>query len=385
MGNLLVVLGAGFSFPSGLPLANDIKARFNRDQKEKLLRMGSGEWMWKDDKDETTIHNGRLGYDQLPYSYVLNEIVKSYNSDVDDFDNYEMFFSYVLDKFNDIEWFRDVYAKAKEELVRDKPYLITEPIPHSNYLSVLTRDPHISIIQDIFNYLIADMLVVSETNIIQSTEHYDEFINYIQKFDRVDIFTLNHDILLERLLSNKQMSFCRGFSIDNSDVFYEGKPLPVFNNHFEGKINIHKLHGSLDYFKFQHFENTGGLYWKPTNIYNYFVTGGYRAKHYAVRVNPITKETLQDMNFDVTPKFITGTKKDDIIGNDMMYAKLFENFESNIQIATDVLISGYSYGDSHINKELAKRNDFNVINQNPYTQYPFEAKEISEINSLKDL
>lgn len=309
MSNLVVILGAGFSFPAGLPLAKDIKERFNRVQKEKLLRMGSGEWMWEDDKDPTTIHNGRLGYDQLPYSYILNEIVKSYNSDVDDFDNYELFFSYVLDKFNDIEWFRDIYKKAKDELVRDKPYLVTEPISHSNYLAVLDRDPHISIIQDIFNYLIADMLFVSETNMSQSIDQYEGFINYIQKFDRVDIFTLNHDILLERLLSDKRLPFCRGFSYDNSDVYYEDNPLPIFNNYFEDKINIHKLHGSLDYFKFQHFENTGGLYLKPTNSYNYFITSGYRAKHYAVRVNPITKETVQDMNFDVTPKFITGTKK----------------------------------------------------------------------------
>lgn len=69
----------------------------------------------------------------------------------------------------------------------------------------------------------------------------------------------------------------------------------------------------------------------------------------------------------------------------MMYAKLFENFESNIQTATDVLISGYSYNDSHINIELEKLKDLDVINQNPYTKYPFEAKEITEINSLKDL
>ena len=45
-----------------------------------------------------------------------------------------------------------------------------------------------------------------------------------------------------------------------------------FNNYFKDKINIHKLHGSLDYFRFQHFENKGGLFWEPTEKYNYFVT-----------------------------------------------------------------------------------------------------------------
>jgi len=35
--NLVVILGAGFSRPVGLPLANEIKERFDRDQKDKLL------------------------------------------------------------------------------------------------------------------------------------------------------------------------------------------------------------------------------------------------------------------------------------------------------------------------------------------------------------
>ena len=127
------------------------------------------------------------------------------------------------------------------------------------------------------------------------------------------------------------------------------------------------------------------MFWEPTEKYNYFVTNGYREKHYAVRVNPLTKETVQDMNFDVIPKFITGTKKENLIETDMMYSQLFENFEAKIQTATDVLISGYSYGDKHINRELKKRNDINIINQNPFTQYPFKTSNITDIKSLEEL
>lgn len=385
MNNLVVILGAGFSFPAGLPLANDIKYRFNRVQKEKLLLASSSEWMWSDDKDDTTKHNGILNYDYLAYSYILNEIVKAYNGEVDDFDNYEVFFSYVLDKFDDLEWFKDIYVKAKVELIKDKPYLISEPEPHSAYLFPFTKEPHISKIQDIFNYLIGDMLFVSNTTVDNSIESYENFIDYIQTFDRVDIFTLNHDLLLEKILGKKAISFCRGFSFENSDVFYEDNPLPIFNNYFEDRINIHKLHGSTDFFRFQHFENDGSLFWKPTEKYNYFVTHGYRAKHYAVRVNPITKETLQDMNFDITPKFITGTKKTSIISNDMMYSKLFDNFEKAISGTSQILISGYSYSDEHINNELKKREDIKVINQNPFNPYPFKYAELTQINSLEEL
>ena len=385
MNNLVVILGAGFSFPAGLPLANDIKKRFNRVQKEKLLLASSSEWMWIDDKDKTSISNGSLSYDHLAYSYILNEIVKAYNDDVDDFNNYEVFFSYVLNKFNDLDWFKQIYAKAKDDLIKDKPHLISEPVPHHYYLNVFRNEPDINKIQDLFNYLISDMLFTSNATVDNSIGAYEKFIDYLQTFVRVDVFTLNHDLLLEHILSKKEISFSRGFSLDNSDVYYQNNPLPIFNNHFKDKINIHKLHGSTDFFKFQHFVNDGGMFWNPTEKYNYFVTQSYNAKHHAVRVNPITKKVEQDMNFDIIPKFITGTKKTSIISNDIMYSQLFKNFENAISSATQLLISGYSYGDEHINSELKKREDFRVINQNPFNPYPFKYSELNELKSLEDL
>ena len=116
---LTVLLGAGFSYLAGLPLANDIRVRFDRIQKGKLLRMSSGEWMWEDDKDDITIHNGRIDFDYLAYSYILDEIVKTYNREVEDFDNYEVFFAFIMNKFNDMDWFRGVYKRAKATLMAD--------------------------------------------------------------------------------------------------------------------------------------------------------------------------------------------------------------------------------------------------------------------------
>ncbi len=124
---------------------------------------------------------------------------------------------------------------------------------------------------------------------------------------------------------------------------------------------------------------------RSTSLKNSIANNGYRAKHYAVRINPITKETLQDMNFDITPKFITGTKKTSIISNDIMYSQLFNNFEKAINLATQVLVSGYSYSDEHINDELKKREDIKVINQNPFNPYPFKYSKLTQINSLEEL
>lgn len=127
------------------------------------------------------------------------------------------------------------------------------------------------------------------------------------------------------------------------------------------------------------------MYLEPTGDYNYFTTTNYREKHWAVRVNPKTGEVLQNLNSDIVPKFITGTDKAEIIKNDLMYSRMFNRFEECIAEVDKILISGYSFGDEHINEELKKRNNFHVVNQNPGSKYPFEASKVIQIESLKQL
>ena len=87
--HLIVFLGAGFSANAGMPTANSIAERFNRDLKEKLISASSSEWFWIDDKDDSFINNGKLNYDYIAYSYVFNELVKSYIADRSYFIYYE--------------------------------------------------------------------------------------------------------------------------------------------------------------------------------------------------------------------------------------------------------------------------------------------------------
>ena len=212
MNKLVVLLGAGFSFPAGMPLANDIRERFDRDQKGKLLLQSSSEWMWIDNKDDATINNGRLNYDSLGYSYIINEIVKEYNESVDDFDNYEVFFAFIMDKFNNMNWFKDIYKKAEESVIKDKPYLVEQPEPHSYYLDVFKREPYLQKLAQIVNYLISDLLVINDRKIDEAFPKYDMFLEYIKQFEQVDIYTLNHDVLLEGLLQRAGLEYSRGFT-----------------------------------------------------------------------------------------------------------------------------------------------------------------------------
>lgn len=389
MCKLVVIIGAGFSRPAGLPLGNDIKERFDRDQREKLLNFSSGEWMWEDGKSETDIHNGKIYNDWLTYSYVLNELIQSYKEEKGSFENYELFYQYIIDNKHNKQLFESIYGRARTKIIEDYPS-INEFKPEydgdvSPYLYRLSNDTSLHNIADIVNYLIGDLLGFAESQFSNSIGEYEQFIDFIKQYKKVEIFTLNHDLLLERLFDAFGIDYSRGFTTEESEIHYESEPLPVFKNNFDAPNRLHKLHGSLDFFRFAHYEEQGKPYLQPTGKYNYFTTIEYRAKHNAVRVNPSNGEVEQDLNFDVVPKFITGTDKSEIIKNDIMYAQLFSRFEEVISDASELLISGYSYGDVHINEELQKHSDMNIINQNPSNQYPFEAALIIQIDSLKQL
>jgi hypothetical protein len=373
MSKLTILIGAGFSASVGMPLGKDIQARFDRDQREKLLLVSSSEWFWIDGKDDIFIHNGSINSQNIYYSYILNELVVFYKQEKGGFIDYEDFFQYLILKFEQNDgWLNHVYSIAKKSLFHDYPNWNTpEALEYNSYLN---DEPSVYRLISLINHLIADILSIKITE-DQLIKSYKGFVNYIMNFDEVAIFTLNHDLILESTLNLFGINFCRGFSVEDSTVFFEDKQLPVFNNNFENeKIKIYKLHGSLDYYRYPKIDSS----------FNYFTTTNYRTKHYAETRNPETNDVIYEFNTDIVPKFITGKDKPQIIKNDFMYSKLFEHFEKEIASTENLLVSGYSFGDEHINNELIKRNDINIINQNPFNKYPFGGS-IKDINEFIEL
>lgn len=381
--HLTVILGAGFSANAEMPTSRAIAERFNRDLKEKLLSASSSEWFWIDNKDETSIHNGRLNYNYIAYSYVFNELVKRYVADRGGFIYYEDFYQFIIDNFKSSDWIEELFEKAKTSLLTDKPFFLEEK-NKEYYKSYLFAFDHKQFqkVSDILNYLIGDILSVIPKNDAELKAIYQRFIDYITQFESVDIFTLNHDLLLERVLELNGLKYSKGFNVEDSPISHNDLSVPYFNNTFNEKIKIHKLHGSLDFFQFRHYEKNG-MWLQPTGEYDYYLTTNYSTKHNSIRINPNTKEILQDYNPDIVPKFITGTKKLDIIDSDFLFKKLFQNFGEIISKTENLLISGYSFSDDHLNEKL-KSKEINFINQNPSKEYPFNGngKNIKSLNEL---
>ncbi|OCK52244.1 hypothetical protein BA768_12895 [Chryseobacterium sp. CBo1] len=368
--HLTVILGAGFSANAGMPTASEIAKRFNRDLKEKILSASSSEWFWIDDKDENFIHNGKLNFDYLAYSYVFDELVKKYVLDMGTFIYYEDFYQYIIDNFKNSDWVENLFETAKKSFLTDRPFLLEEK-NKEYYKSYVFAFDHkqFSKVSAILNYLIGDILSIIPRQDDELINIYQGFTNYIRSFDEVDIFTLNHDILLEHLLEINKINYSKGFNTENSPIMHNNKPVPYFNNEFKEKIRIHKLHGSLDFYQFRHY-NKEGIFSKPTEKVDYYMATNFYVKHNSQLINPETNELLQDYNFDIVPKFITGTRKTDTIKNDILYNKLFKNFENTIANSDNLFVSGYSFSDDHLNEKI-KEKEFNFINHNRSKDYPF--------------
>lgn len=379
---LTVILGAGFSANARMPMARDIARKFERDLREKLLFTHSGEWFWIDDKEESFIDNGSSYFSHLPYSYVFNELVKSYVSEKGEFGYYEEFYQYIIDNYQNDDWIEEIFNRAKELLVKDKPFLIEDNNEiYKEYLQPFEQK-HYHMLDRILNYLIADTLSINIEN-EKLLGIYQSFIDLISHFEKVDIFTLNHDLLLEQILELNDLEYSKGFDIKNSPLTHKNVPVPIFTNTFDKRIKIYKLHGSLDFFKYIHYQDIGG-WQQSTGDYDYYMPESYSTKHNLKRINPETKEIIQRYNDDIVPKFITGMRKLDFIKEDFMFHQLFENFKEIILKSENLFVSGYSFGDKYLN-EVIESKAFNFINQNPSKEYPFEGngKNIKSLDELE--
>ncbi|GAH69537.1 unnamed protein product [marine sediment metagenome] len=159
----------------------------------------------------------------------------------------------------------------------------------------------------------------------------------------------------------------------------DGKPLNLFQGSFSDTINIIKLHGSIDTYRYSVAIEKGSIV-NPTGEYLYFKTLDYDEKQMPIRYDPETGEVVQRFHWDIDPQFITGTRKEEIITQPGMYKILFEECEKRIMNCKAILIIGYSFGDKHVNEIIQKtinnsKKLTKIININPSKALPIEIKK----------
>lgn len=330
--NVILFLGSGVSYKTGLPNTNIIT--------EQLL---NGDW-WR--HSDSNFYKGInrneyfAKFDITPKLQGILRYIKEYS------DNYLKDRRVNESNYEDIYYLvKQIHNEASHE--SDNPGL--KPfIEHLNSKFNFTDNPdfkehgHSQSISDIFwkcedfiNCVVWDQL--STRNKPVGFNLVGDLINE-KNIGQINIVTLNHDLLIERYLKEINCDFTDGFTEPDGDICYFK---PQLYESQTGKVNLFKLHGSLDWYRVRDYveeENTTyDLYAKLVG------KDHWRCKNSKGKMlSPL----------ESYPIFITGTynKQSDYSYGIVRYVhlKFFEKL-SNTNI---IIMSGYGWNDKGINTYL---------------------------------
>jgi len=312
------LLGAGFSAPMGYPMGWAL-GELIRSAVKNIAE--SGDTYYLRDRFPEILH------------IMINNYMASHNESFD----YEDFFEYI------IPYCRDEEIGTKLDKCR-----ISKQIPIEemglNY-------------QNDYQRFVCSLLKDGDGNQFywDQNKHlldYKNFIGVLESLlDRdyeINIHTLNHDLVFESFKKSPiGNEICDGFDYEN--VLYYGQNrkgrnvcLPYFNNKYDKKIRLFKLHGSIDqytYFKNDYYDN----HIKISNIVD---TDKSLYKLENGRVYEFRFSTI-------TPDFLTGiASKQAVYETRPLYNKLFPQFEENLKQAERLIIVGYGGKDNGINQRI---------------------------------
>lgn len=150
----------------------------------------------------------------------------------------------------------------------------------------------------------------------------------------LDVFSLNHDLLLEQYFMKNNISIIDGFTTSDRDLRYWQVSLYEKD---EPKLRLYKLHGSINWCRIRNEDNP--LYSQQIVIAT--VPDHSKDK----KGNYLTLLDERSFLIGTFNKMLEYTAKD-------IYLQLFCIFRQHLHASSRLIVSGYSFGDKGINSVL---------------------------------
>lgn len=165
------------------------------------------------------------------------------------------------------------------------------------------------------------------------TNHLAAITDACQEVKEVDLFTLNHDLVLEAALEEAGVVFSDGFEREYCD-------LRVWSDSFSSSTGLFKLHGSIDWWG----------YCLPDDGWRGHITARVmNGDPYHAR-GP--NATLLEIPHDMRPVFLAGTF-DKIFGYEgWIFPDQHHRFQAALRAANRLVVIGYGFRDQAINRRL---------------------------------
>lgn len=362
----MFVIGSGFSVPAGLKTGRQLNNSIKNAGKLPIAFHTSGALV--PGQDGTKPDFGfPTSYDET-LEFCLR-LMEKY-CDTHDFD-YEEFYDYFMElnrKANLTE-----HGKELQDLY---PFL-----PSSGYYSI-NRDKskrglllHIQLggLSHIYQELINHLLILPNQVDYTKYEGWCAYIrSLVEQGNIVDIYSLNHDTLIEDLMKHYQLSeyMCDGYSLESSP--YYGKAngeevaLAYFANAYDKPVRLHKLHGSISYYAFYR-ETEPGQYKAGNMIRRPWGLDEFDLYYKEQDEMRKVKKARGLLGFEAD--FLTGAKeKVHRYESPIYYKPQFENFKRDLAVVKQVIAIGYGFRDYKVDEIVEKnlRKDARCVVVDPF-------------------
>lgn len=349
--NLLLFFGSGISLPSGLPTTTEITNKLLNDE-------------WHDHTDqnfysgkhpnpffqESNIVPRLQSFLKILYNSSSQYLRKRERSE----SNYEDLFYICVQIADDQKWIVDnpTIEPFIDNLNEDVQELL-KPLPNKEYFEIdlgYLASRSCDFIQCVvWNVLGKDQEPIGLDLIIN-------LINY-EKLKKLDIVTLNHDLLIEKLLDNNKIKYIDGFGELDGEVRWF---LPHLYDNSDINISLYKPHGSINWCYFRTTDET-------TKV---------TVDRLGLSINPDFDHCKDSdgyylTNISYTPSFLTGTYNKLLSYNSGIYKQIHNRFDVSLENHNTIIMSGYGWNDRGINSKLfewlgsSKNNRIILLHKNP--------------------
>lgn len=235
-------------------------------------------------------------------------------------------------------------------------------------------DSYIHRFIEYFNQLISKLLQSKkyyEDISLGNYPPYDDFAlflkSYLEDGNIVSVHSLNHDLLFEHLASKHVdlwQQYCDGFSDINSHYYGQVNiqqsisktytvRLKCFQELFDKRLRLYKLHGSVD----TYIANIDNSNLDLTRIKRDWGVGELQKEINDGNTKPIYKSIYQS----TYPDILSGASSKAIWYKQPHYEFLFNAFKINLKASKKLFVIGYGFKDDGINYIL--ENDFLIDNK----------------------
>lgn len=187
-------------------------------------------------------------------------------------------------------------------------------------------------------------------------EPLNENVSDRNRFEGLDIFTLNHDLLLEKYLTDNKIDYEDGFiPLDDNVDFQKWSP-QIFTEPCAKRVRLFKLHGSINWYWLytcRTLTNKNGIITRGASFpflarfSNIDDVDHYRDPKYEL------EEEHFELRYD-RPSILIGHYMKNFEYTSMPYLQMIECFSNFLQNNDRLVICGYGWRDLGINKLLEK-------------------------------